>query len=150
VTTLSLAVTVAAPAAVVFDLVTDWPTQGDWMLGTSVLALDGAPGVGQRLEAVTGIGRWGLLDTMVVTEWDPPHRAEVMHTGRLIRGPGVFEVVPTAIDSCRFVWSEHLELPFGGVGRIGWRVVGPAFAAGVRASLDRMARLAEDRHRAGR
>jgi hypothetical protein len=42
-----------------------------------------------------------------------------------------------------FVWSEDLDLPLGVVGRLGWPLVRPLFAAGVRLSLRRFARWVE-------
>lgn len=143
-TRLELDVAIAAPAAVVWDLVTDWDAQGDWMLGTRVRS-DGEPGVGQRLAAFTGVGRLGFWDTMEITEWDPPRRAVVLHTGRVVRGLGIFEVVPLSATGCRFCWAEELDLPGGEWGRRGWPLVRPMMAAGVAASLRAMRDLAEAR-----
>jgi hypothetical protein len=61
----------------------------------------------------------------------------------------VFEVVELAPDRSRFLWSELLDLPLGGLGRVGWRVVRPLFRAGVELSLRRMARRCEAEHGAG-
>ena len=133
-------VVVDAPAAVVWEAVTDWPRQSDWMLGTTVRATTGdGVGVGGALEAFTGVGRLGFLDTMVITEWDPPRRCVVLHTGRVVRGDGVFEVVELPDGRSRFVWSEVLDLPLGRLGRLGWPLVKPAMVAGVRYSLRRLA-----------
>ena len=49
---------------------------------------------------------------MVITKWEPPRLVEVQHTGRLIRGPGIFEVEPRG-EYSTFVWSERLYLPWG-------------------------------------
>lgn len=99
-----------------------------------------AEGVGAQLAAYTGLGRFGFLDTMEITEWDPPRRCAVRHTGRLVRGRGTFEVVPVSGDRSRFVWAEYLEVPGG---RIGARLAGllaPILLAAVRVSLTRFAR----------
>lgn len=133
---------IAADVGRVWRLLTDWPAQGDWMLATTVRAT-GAPGVGQRITAVTGVGDRGLLDEMVVTRWEPPRLAEVLHVGRVLRGPGVFEVVPLGADRSRLIWREELDLPWGRVGLLGWRIARPLSAAGVTASLRRFARIAE-------
>jgi hypothetical protein len=85
--------------------------------------------------------RLGVLDTMVVTEWDPPRRAVVQHTGRIIRGPGTFEVTPQGAGSL-VTWTEQLWLPFGLLGQAGWPLVKPAAVAGVRLSLKRFADFA--------
>ena len=132
--------------AAAWAAVTDWAGQSQWMLGTQVRATvaDGV-GVGGVVEAFTGIGPLGVWDTMVITEWDPPHRAAVVHTGRVIRGTGTFEVFALPAGRSRFVWAEDLELPAGRAGQLGWPVVRPLVAAGVRASLARLARQLADR-----
>jgi hypothetical protein len=133
-------VTVDAPQQAVWDAVTQWARQSDWMLGTTVRATtQGGVGVGGGIEAWTGVGRLGFLDTMVVTEWEPPCRCVVRHTGRVVRGDGIFEVVALPDGRTRFVWSEVLDLPLGAVGRLGWPIVKPALVAGVRLSLRRLA-----------
>src|SRR4051794_12601106 len=111
---LTLEVPVAAPEQAVWDAVVDWDHQGEWMVGTRVRGtVQGGVGVGGGLEAFTGVGGVGFLDTMIITAGDPPHRCEVLHTGKLIRGTGIFEVRADA-DRSTFVWTEHLELPLGG------------------------------------
>ena len=141
---LELDVVVEAPVERVFAAMADWESQGAWMLGTAVRTTGGGGvGVGATLEAFTGVGKIGFLDTMVITEWDPPHRVVVEHTGRVVRGSGVMEVVALPGNRSRFIWSEQLELPLGAAGRLGWRVVRPAFALGVQRSLDTFGRLIE-------
>jgi uncharacterized protein YndB with AHSA1/START domain len=138
---LTLHVDVDAPIDRTWAGVVDWDRQGEWMLGTRVEAgeQDGR-GVGGTLRAFTGLGPIGFWDSMVITAWDPPHRCEVRHTGRVVRGSGTFAVEARPGGS-RFVWSEHLELPLGALGRAGWPLVRPAFAAGVQHSLNRFARF---------
>ena len=85
---------------------------------------------------------------MEIVGWDPPHRATVRHTGRVVRGSGVFTVLERRTDDGReastFVWSEQLDLPLGALGALGWPVVKPAFAWGVKRSLDVLARRCEE------
>jgi hypothetical protein len=135
-----LEVVVEAPVEQTWAAAVDWDRQGDWMLGTRVrgTAQDGV-GVGGGIEAFTGVGRLGFLDTMEITAWDPPQRCAVLHTGRVVRGTGLFEVRELGEERSVFVWSEQLELPLGALGRLGWPVVRPLFLAGVRRSLDRFA-----------
>jgi hypothetical protein len=121
---------------------TAWTRTGEWMLATDVETVGGpAEAVGGRLAARTGLPlpggrRLGLLDTMVITGWDPPRRVVVEHTGRLVRGAGIFEVVPRG-EGATLVWHEELELPFGRVGRWAWSLGRPLVAAGLRWSLRR-------------
>jgi carbon monoxide dehydrogenase subunit G len=143
-------VDVDAPAEQVWAALTDWASQGEWMLGTDVRTVDGpAQEVGGRLAARTGVplpgGRHlGVLDTMLITRWEPPTRVDVRHTGRVVRGTGVFQIRPGGRSST-FVWTEQLDLPLGALGRLGWPVVRPLMRAGVRRSLRRFAEFAARR-----
>lgn len=140
-------VVVDAPPEAVWAAVTDWPRQSEWMLGTKVWSTDqDGVGVGGGIEAFTGVGRVGFLDTMVITEWDPPRRCVVQHTGRVVKGLGIFEVVALPEGRSRFVWAEELEVPLGIVGKAGWPLVKPGFAWGVRRSLNKLARDVEAEH----
>jgi hypothetical protein len=60
------------------------------------------------------------------------------HTGRVVRGTAAFEVGERG-DASTFVWSETLDLPLGAAGRLGWRVLRPAFLGGLKLSLRRFA-----------
>ena len=93
-------VDVDAPPERTFAALVDWARQGEWMLGTDVTPVGGpAQEVGGRLAARTGvpIGRGrhlGVLDTMTITAWEQDRRVDVLHTGRVVRGTGSFEVLP--------------------------------------------------------
>ncbi len=149
---LVLPVAVAAPPERVWAALTDWRAQGRWMLATDVeVVTPHDQGVGVRMAARTGVplswrrGRHGavrhlgVLDTMVVTEWDPPRRVVVQHTGRIVRGPGIFDLTPAA-HGTDLVWTERLYLPFGLLGTLGWPLVKPLVVLGFRLSLRRFAR----------
>jgi uncharacterized protein YndB with AHSA1/START domain len=142
--TLVLTVDVDAPAERTWAGATDWAGQGEWMLGTRVTPTnqDGR-GVGGGIEAFTGVGPVGFLDTMEITLWEPPRRCHVLHTGRLVKGTGAFEVESRGPQRSTFVWREDLELPLGLLGRLGWPLVKPFFAYGVKLSLKRFARWVE-------
>lgn len=140
---LHVEVPVAAPPEAVWAAVTDWPRQSQWILGTTVRVASGdGKSVGSRVEAYTGVRPMGFLDTMVVTGWEPPRRVEVLHDGRLLRGPGVIEVQPS-MDGSVLVWSEDLEQPLGAVGALGWRAAKPLVEVGFRRSLRSLARAVE-------
>ncbi len=146
-TVVSASVDIDAPPERVFAALVDWSSQGAWMLGTRVRqtgpATGGADqGVGVTVAAFTGIGPLGFLDTMVVSEWDPPRRCAVRHTGRVVRGVGAFEVTPLPHGRSRFAMIEHLEVPGGALGALGFRLVRPLFTAGIALSLRRFARWA--------
>lgn len=135
-------VDVDAPPERTWAAITDWERQGEWILATTVgLRSAARVGPGTEIEAVTGVGRFGVRDTMRVTEWDPPRRCTMQHTGGLIRGRGIFEVGPRPGGS-RFTWTEDLELPFGLIGRLSWPLVRPLTRWGLRRSVKRFARFA--------
>lgn len=140
-------VDVEVPAEHLWDVVTDWPLQGEWIPFTRVrTAAGGAHGLGGRVEAWTGVGPVGFLDTMVVTHWSAPADGrgvcEVLHTGRLVRGEGGFEVEPIDAASSRFIWWESFEVPLGAAGAAGWRLLAPLWQVGIHRALERLRELA--------
>ena len=144
---LSRSVTINAPPATVFAAMTDWPRQNEWMVGTIVKAgLHGGQGVSGTIAARTALGPFGFTDPMTITDWQPPHRCAVTHTGRIVCGSGVFLVEPIGDESThqtRFTWSETVQLPFGWLGRLGWMVAQPAVGLGLNWSLRRFKRWVE-------
>jgi hypothetical protein len=145
---LTVSVDIDAPATAVWDLVTDWERQREWILATRVRVLSGDGRTpGSVVLAVTGVGDVGVVDTMTVTAVEPAPegggRLDVRHTGLVVRGDSSFEVLALSEHRCRFTWVEGLELPFGRLGALGWPLVKPVASAGFAASLRRMARIAE-------
>jgi len=130
-------IAVPVPPDQAWRAVVDWPAQGRWMLATRVR---GGHGPGARVVARTGLWLVGFTDTMVITHWEPPHRCVVEHTGRVVRGAGVFEVTPAGAGS-EFRWTERLDLPFAAAGRWGWRLARPLAQRGMDLSLRRFARM---------
>ena len=113
------------------------------MLGTTLFALEGnvqSPQVGSRIAALTGIGGIGVLDTMVVTAFDPPHRWVTTHTGSAFKGRGTFLVDPIAPLGARITWEEEIDLPLGIAGRLGWPVAKPLVKWGLAKSLHTLAK----------
>jgi uncharacterized protein YndB with AHSA1/START domain len=137
---LSVSVPVGAPPEVVWDATVDWERQSTWMTATRVRGtVQGGKGVGGGIEAFTGVGPLGFLDTMVITEWEPPHRCAVRHTGRVVRGTGAFEVVAADGGGSTLTWWEELDLPAGPLGRAAWPLMRPLARFGVARSLARLA-----------
>lgn len=142
---------VDAPATLVWDYVTDWPRQGEWIPLTRVEVVPPgavAAGVGDRIRAWTGVGPVGFWDSMTITSWevgpDGSARCGVLHTGRVVRGDGELAVVAGAPGSCTFVWWERLDIPGGAVGAVLWRLFGWSMRRGVDHALRRLARRAEE------
>lgn len=140
----AVAVEVDAPAEITWSRVTDWATQGRWILGTQVRVVRGTgTAVGDRVLAVTGVGSRGLQDVMEITEFTPPTRCAVRHVGRVVRGDGLFLVEPITAARSRMTWIDDVEPPFGSVGALAWRLAGERFfRVGARWSLKRFAALA--------
>jgi hypothetical protein len=130
-------VLVAAEPERLWQAAMDWARQGDWMLATRVR---GGQGVGARVVAHTGVGPVGFTDTMVITQWYPPHRCVVRHTGRVVRGTGVFEVAWRGADS-EFAWTERLRVPWPASGRLGQWLIAPPARWLMDISLRRFTRL---------
>lgn len=148
--TITAGVTVAADPDRVWDLAVDWSAQRDWIWATRST---GGQGVGAPVTARTGVGPVAFTDTMLITEWDPPRRCTLTHTGRIVRGEGAFEVLPRGGGS-EFRWTERILLPeplvglvppalLGAFTRIAYGVIAPIARAGLGSSLVRFARLAE-------
>lgn len=140
---LETSIEVQATAQQVWDALVDWDSQGEWMIATRVRG-DGT-GVGGALAAFSGLGRVGFLDTMVITTWEPPHRCDVAHTGRVVRGTGTFIVEPLGDRDAKLVWIEDLDIPGGFMGRAGFGASRRVFMALVNASLRRFARFVQAR-----
>lgn len=139
---IQLEVLVQAPVELVWNQITDWPGQSEWMLGTRVSGT-GAE-VGGKISAFTGIGPIGFLDTMEITRWEPPFRCDVLHTGKVVKGTGSFQVEKIDNELSRFIWIEDLEIPLGIIGLMGFKLLRPFFVLGVQKSLDKFAKSVAD------
>jgi uncharacterized protein YndB with AHSA1/START domain len=128
---------VDAPAEQVWDALTDWAAHDRWMLLTRA---EGDRAEGGEIRAFTGLGRVGFLDTMTITVWEPPRRAVVRHTGKVVRGSGAFEVEELGGGRSRVVWSEWVLLPLGAVGQLLWPVARIPLRVLLQVSLRRLAR----------
>lgn len=122
--------------------VADWESQGKWMLQTKVWVTSQIrEGVGTSISAFTGplykfypkFSSLGLLDTMVVTKWQPPEICDVVHTGKVLKGTGSFVLSPINSTSTKFNWSETIECS-----RLKFLVIAPFLWVGVRISLARL------------
>jgi hypothetical protein len=103
----ALAITIDAPLTRVWAEMVDWEGQSEWMFSTRVYDdPHSVEGVGHTLRAFTGpFARWnrilGIMDEMVVSEWEPPRFCRVEHVGRIIRGYGTFRSISNSIRLVR-------------------------------------------------
>jgi hypothetical protein len=139
---LERSVEIGVPAGVLWDYVTDWPRQAEWVPMTRVERVDAADGLGGRLRAWTGVGPLGFWDPMTITLWqrdaDGGGRCEVLHRGRVVRGEGEFAVRPRGLQASTFVWAEVLVLPGGRLGALAFRLVRPALERALDGALRRL------------
>ena len=128
---IAMTLVIKAPIEKVWQALGQWENQGDWMLLTKVEVTSKIrEGVGTSIAAFTGIGKLGLMDHMTVTAWQPPHICDVVHTGRIIKGTGRFELTQIDAFTTQFDWSEEIEAP-----RAIFLLIAPGLYAGVRISL---------------
>ncbi|CAB4916603.1 unannotated protein [freshwater metagenome] len=133
---IAITLTINAPIRDVWNQLADWEKQGEWMLQTKVwVTSEITQGVGTKISALTGFHRLSVLDTMEVTNWEPPHLCDVVHTGRVIRGTGRFKLREISTNVTAFDWSEVISAP-----PIIFLLIKPALYFGVRISLARFAR----------
>ena len=125
-----------------WNAIANWEDQGLWMLQTKVWVTSIIrEGVGTSISAFTGpfykrypkFANIGLLDTMVVTSWQPPHRCDVIHTGKILKGSGTFELVELSPTVTEFKWSEEIECS-----RSKFLAIYPFLWFGARISLARL------------
>ena len=113
------------------------------MIGTTVEVLtQNGEGVGARTRAVTKLAGLRLLDVMTVTQWEPPHRIEVVHDRWPLQGTAWFANAPEGTGA-RLEWVEDITIPFGLLGRIVARIARAPVEWGLRKSLKKLKRLLE-------
>jgi len=126
-----------------WQAIADWEGQGSWMLQSKVWVTSQIrEGVGTSIAAFTGplykrypkFSKVGLLDTMIVTNWQPPTLCDVLHTGKVLKGTGTFELIEISQTATRFNWSEDIECS-----RLQFLAIYPFLWIGVRISLARLA-----------
>ena len=136
-----MSLVIAAPIKKVWASLADWESQGDWMLQTTVdVTSEIREGVGTTIAAFTGIGKLGVMDHMQVTRWEPPFICDVVHTGKVIKGTGRFQLTAIDVQTTRFDWSEEILAP-----RALFLLIAPGLYAGVRISLMNLSRQLRQR-----
>jgi hypothetical protein len=138
---IAMSLVINVPIEKVWAALADWESQGEWMLQTTVeVTSEIREGVGTSIAAFTGIGKFGIMDRMSVTSWNPPYVCDVVHTGKIIKGTGRFELTSLSAQSTRFDWSEEILAP-----RAVFLLIAPGLYAGVRISLSALRRQLHQR-----
>jgi carbon monoxide dehydrogenase subunit G len=137
---------VAASRQTVWQLLTEWERQPEWMLDAKAVEVltPAREGIGVTVRCPTNLLGVTVDDVMRVTGWQEPSYLEVTHLGRVIIGTGAFELEELGPDRSRVTWWEEIDPPLGAVGRWGARtLVLPVIRRIFRRSLARLAALAE-------
>lgn len=133
---IAMSLVIDAPIEKVWASLADWESQSNWMLQTSVeVTSESREGVGTTIAAFTGLGKIGVMDHMKVTKWEPPNICDVVHTGRVIKGTGRFQLTAIDLHRTRFDWSEEILAP-----RALFLLIAPGLYVGVRISLANLSR----------
>ena len=143
---LEMSATLPAPPDVVWELVTDWERQGDWMLEASdfVVTSSHREGLGVEAEATIKVGGITTRDRIRVAVWEPGRRLGIEHLG-WVSGYGEISLFPSGPGRSRVFWREELQPPLGVLGAIGLRLFKPLLRRVFERDVRELVRLAAAR-----
>ena len=141
-----MAATLPGPPEVVWDLITDWEHQDDWMLEASDFVVLGSQreGIGVEAEATIKIGGVKTRDRIRVVAWEPLRLLSIAHEG-WVAGRGELFLTPIGKDRTHMFWREELEPPLGMLGSIGMTLFKPLMGRIFRRDLRILASLTRAR-----
>jgi uncharacterized membrane protein len=143
---LEVSVEADAPRQVVWDVLTHWERQSEWMLDAKAVEVltPAREGVGVTIRCPTNLLGVTVEDVMRVTDWREPELLEVTHLGKVITGSGAFTLVELTPTRTRIDWWEEVDPPFGRLGEVGATLlVLPVLRRIFTRSLRNLAALAE-------
>ena len=138
--------TAAAPRAVVWDVLTHWERQPEWMLDAKSVEVvtPHREGVGVTIHCPTLLMGVTVNDIMRVTTWEQERELAVIHLGKVITGHGAFVLSDLPDGGTRIHWWEEVDPPLGAFGEWGATTfVLPIIRRIFGASLGRLAEMAE-------
>lgn len=111
----------AAPRVLVWQVLTDWERQPEWMVDALAVAVVSPQreGVGVTIRCPTNLMGLTVEDVMRVTRWEEARHLDVVHLGRVIVGTGGFELHDGPCGTTRILWWEEIDPPLGVLGRWG-------------------------------
>jgi uncharacterized protein YndB with AHSA1/START domain len=117
---LEMARTLPGPPEIVWELVTDWQRQGDWMLEARdfVVTSPERAGVGVTARATVSIGGITVHDEIEVIRWEPGRQLGIEHRG-WVKGKAELHLTPLTRGRTYLLWREELQPPLGIVGAVG-------------------------------
>jgi uncharacterized membrane protein len=137
---------VDAPREVVWDVLTTWERQPEWMLDAKAVEVltPEREGVGVTIRCPTNLLGVTVEDVMRVTAWRPREELAVLHLGRVITGTGAFVLADAPGGGTRLTWWEEVDPPLGALGEWGaTTLVLPVLRRVFGRSLSRLARVVE-------
>ena len=148
--TIEVAQTVPGPPPVVWELLTDWEHQGDWMLEARDFKVisEQREGVGVEAEASISIGGITTRDIVTVVGWEPNRRLAIEHKG-WVSGIGEIHLTPLGNDRTHIFWREELQPPVGFLGAMGLTAFKPLMTRIFRRDLKVLSGLVRARATAG-
>lgn len=144
--TVRTTVDLPGPRELVWELLTDWERQADWMLEMSdvVVTSDHREGVGVAALATVRIGGISTRDVIRVDVWEPPGRLGLVHEG-WVRGRGDMELTSMPDGDTHLDWTESLFPPWGVLGAVGLNLFRPLLARTFRRDVLVLSELVRSR-----
>jgi uncharacterized protein YndB with AHSA1/START domain len=137
---------IEAPLERVWEVLTHWEDQPRWMQDARSVAVlsPHREGLDVVLRCRTDIAAGVVvIDDMITTAWQEQRLIAVRHLGKIIRGHGAFELVPTP-EGTQFTWWEEIAAPFGPLGdRAAGILVVPLVSRVFRRSVAALKRVCE-------
>jgi hypothetical protein len=145
-----MAQTVPGAPDVVWELITDWEHQDDWMLEASDFVVTSAhrEGIGVEAEATIAIAGFTTRDVVRVVAWDPARHLAIEHAG-WVSGRGDIHLTQLGKAVTHVYWREELRPPLGLLGALGLSALKPVMARVFRRDLRVLASLVRVRARSG-
>lgn len=141
-----LEVTSTAPRETVWQVLTDWERQAEWMLDAKAVHVltPEREGVGVTIQCPTNLLGVTVQDVMRVTGWREGEYLEIVHLGKIITGSGAFELSDRPGGGTTIRWWEEVDPPLGALGEWGAStLVAPIIRKIFTKSLSNLARAAE-------
>jgi len=117
---IEVAETMPGPPEVVWELITDWEHQDDWMLEATDFRVTSTQreGIGVRAEATVRIAGITTRDEVEVVAWEPERQLGITHGG-WVSGRGDLYLTRIAPGRTHVFWREQFHAPWGVFGGLG-------------------------------
>lgn len=128
--TIQVPILIDKPRSEVWAELSRLDRHAEWMTDAEEITFAQGPttGIGTKMDVLTKVGPFRLLDRIVVVEWTEGRSIGVEHQG-LVSGVGSFRLDDES-SATRFTWTETLSFP--------WYLGGPVTALAARPILARI------------